>query len=139
MNRKDTRGGRTTRPPLLSMKQHIIQMGWIILLLAAVILPMGLVPWVVVRSGSGWIYDRPSEPNLTVTIHFIHSVQKTPIWEYLVVDLSTAGFYFDVDEVSVLRRRPALSRGRWRIPQRRKLLSWIVWIATSRCCPCGLA
>lgn len=92
MNRKGTRGGRTTRPPLLSMKQHIIQMGWIILLLAVVILPMGLVPWVVVRSGSGWIYDRPSEPKLAVTIHFIHSVQKTPIWEYLVVDDRQQGF-----------------------------------------------
>lgn len=114
-------------------------MGWIILLLAAVILPMGLVPWVVVRSGSGWIYDRPSEPNLTVTIHFIHSVQKTPIWEYLVVDDRQQGFTLTSTKYQSFGVGLPFLEGDGVFRKEGNFLSWIIWIATSRRCPCGLA
>lgn len=92
MNRKNDRGGRMKRPPILSMKNAVIQMGWMACLLIITILPIGFVPWVVVQSASGWMYDAPAAPELAVTIQFIHSVQKTPVWEYLVVDDTMEGF-----------------------------------------------
>lgn len=51
-----------------------------------------LQPWVFVRSGSKLLLAFPAKEQARFSIHFIHSVQKTPVIENLMVNDTSTGF-----------------------------------------------
>ena len=49
-------------------------------------------PCLFVEAGQEQLMAMPAEPGIPVSIHFIHSVQKTPVEENLVIDDKNSGF-----------------------------------------------
>ena len=74
------------------MRIRILTGGYLLCLLLFVLSPVLLQPWLFLYGGGSRLMDRPARPGMAVTIRFIHSVQKTPVWEYLSVNDQTDGF-----------------------------------------------
>ena len=74
------------------MAKRLLSGAWIVCLLVIVLAPLFFQPWLFLYGSGTRYYDVPVRPGTAVTIHFIHSVQKTPIWEYLVVNEQADGF-----------------------------------------------
>lgn len=74
------------------MRIRILTGGYLLCLLLFVLSPVLLQPWLFLYGGGTRLLDRPVRAGTAVTIRFIHSVQKTPVWEYLSVNDQADGF-----------------------------------------------
>lgn len=74
------------------MRVRILTGGYLLCLLLFVLSPVLLQPWLFLYGGGTRLLDRPVQAGTAVTIRFIHSVQKTPVWEYLSVNDQADGF-----------------------------------------------
>lgn len=74
------------------MRIRILTGGYLLCLLLFVLSPVLLQPWLFLYGGGSRLLDRPAREGMAVTIRFIHSVQKTPVWEYLSVNDQADGF-----------------------------------------------
>lgn len=66
--------------------------GYLLCLLLLVLAPLFWQPWLCLYGSGQRLLDKPVRAGTAVTIRFIHSVQKTPVWEYLSVDDQARGF-----------------------------------------------
>ncbi len=67
----------------------------VVLLMSAAVVWYLLRPCLFVRGGSQTLAIVPAEKNMEFSIHFIHSVQKTPVLENLHVNEQQDGFVLD--------------------------------------------
>ena len=74
------------------MRIRILTGGYLLCLILFVLSPVLLQPWLFLYGGGSRLMDRPARAGMAVTIRFIHSVQKTPGWEYLSVNDQADGF-----------------------------------------------
>lgn len=74
------------------MKKRLQQFIYPLCLVLLVGAPLLLTPWLFLYGNRQVVYDTPVRPGTNITINFIHSVQKTPVWEYLVVNDKADGF-----------------------------------------------
>lgn len=90
------RGERKTagagRCPPLSFMRYKHFMNYSLAGLILLLLWVQTLPCLFVRSGAAVLTVVPATAGMPVTIHFIHSVQKTPVWENLVVNKQKDGF-----------------------------------------------
>lgn len=74
------------------MRVRVLTGGYLLCLLLFVLSPVLLQPWLFLYGGGRHMLDVPVRAGTAVTIRFIHSVQKTPVWEYLSVNDRADGF-----------------------------------------------
>ena len=121
------------------MRIRILTGGYLLCLLLFVLSPVLLQPWLFLYGGGSRLLDRPARAGMAVTIRFIHSVQKTPVWEYLSVNDQADGFCFIKRSTSLSASDCRLWKAMEHSATKVIISSWTIWNGIFRSFICGQA